>query len=74
MFSVKIEHALKEWENGKKAYKVAFSEDSAKQRFNYLLAFEIYLLIFISVMVITWVIGKGCRLVLLHGSSTGKIT
>jgi hypothetical protein len=33
MFGIKIEHALKEWDNGKKAYKVAFSEDSAKQRF-----------------------------------------
>jgi hypothetical protein len=29
---MKIEHALKEWENGKKAHKVAFSEESAKQR------------------------------------------
>lgn len=74
MFIVKIEHALKEWENGKKAYKVAFSEDSAKQRFDshYLLVFKIYLLIFISVTCITWGIGKECRRKLLHGSNTGK--
>ena len=29
---IKIEHALKEWENGKKAHKSAFSEDSVKHR------------------------------------------
>ena len=38
MFSVEIEHALKEWENGKKAHKVAFSEDNAKHRFYSLLS------------------------------------
>ena len=38
MFSVKIEHALKEWENGKKAHKVVFSEDNANRRFYVLLS------------------------------------
>jgi hypothetical protein len=33
----KIEHALKEWENGKKAHKVGFVEDIAKHRFDFLL-------------------------------------
>jgi hypothetical protein len=45
MFSIKIEHALKEWENGKKAHKVAFSEDSAKQRFGIQLPSSIKILI-----------------------------
>jgi len=38
MFSVEIEHALKEWENGKKAHKVVFLEDNAKLRFDFLLS------------------------------------
>jgi hypothetical protein len=35
MFNDKIEHALKEWENGKKANKIAFTEENAKQRFDF---------------------------------------
>jgi len=72
---IKIEHALKEWENGKKAHKAAFTEDSAKHRFDLLLShylFSKHLFIFISATLITWVIGKKCRLRLLHGLSTGK--
>jgi hypothetical protein len=59
MFSLEIEHALKEWENGKKAHKVAFSEDNAKIRFYFLLfSVQKYLLILISATRITWVIGR----------------
>jgi hypothetical protein len=32
-FSSKIEHSLKEWSNGRKANKISFSEDIAKQRY-----------------------------------------
>jgi hypothetical protein len=59
MFSVEIEHALKEWENGKKAHKMAFSEDNAKHRFYSLLSAVQEILIFISGTSITWVIGGG---------------
>ena len=59
MFSLEIEHALKEWENGKKAHKVAFLEDNVKIRFYFLLfPVQKYLLIFISATRITWVIGR----------------
>ena len=34
MINDKIEHALKEWENGKKANKFAFSEENAKLRYD----------------------------------------
>jgi len=37
MFIIKIEHALKEWENGKKAHNIAFGEDIAKHRLDFLL-------------------------------------
>jgi hypothetical protein len=32
-FIIKIEHSLKEWSNGRKANKISFTEDIAKQRF-----------------------------------------
>lgn len=35
MFNDKIEHALKEWLNGKKANVFAFSEDNVKLRFDF---------------------------------------
>jgi hypothetical protein len=31
-FIIKIEHSLKEWSNGRKANKISFTEDIAKQR------------------------------------------
>ena len=46
MFTIKIEHALKEWENGKKAHKVAYAEDIAKHRWIF---FYVYRLIFIDI-------------------------
>jgi len=60
MMNAKIEHALKEWENGKKAHKIPFAEDLAKTRFDFqlYLIYNIYL-IFISAMHTIWVIGKG---------------
>ena len=35
-FIIKIEHSLKEWSNGRKANKISFTEDIAKQRFFFL--------------------------------------
>ena len=45
---IKIQHALKEWENGKKANKVAFTEDNAKQRSEFKISSSIFIDIYNS--------------------------
>jgi len=73
MFIVKIEHALKEWENGKKAHKIAFAEDIAKHRLDFFFtSTNLYSLISTPAMCTTWVIGRRWRTRLLHGLGFGR--
>ena len=51
-FIIKIEHSLKEWSNGRKANKMAFTEDIAKQRFFFCNLVFFFLMSFLAMHII----------------------